>query len=362
MISTEMLASFGRTEVQNFSLPGVASLFSSSPDPPIISQAHSPLSPVEGNNRSKRSKANYSKGRWSSHITENESDNNNENGTNLVTPSPDSSLFSSSPDPPILSQAHLSLSPVQGGNIPQSLTKMPKTTPPRHSKNEIEKYCQLLCEKNKTLAQCNIRLQSQLTSTLLHHQQESESFLKRKSQDISLLTTELATHKKKLQQTERTHHSLEQANKKVKKDNQDLVKWLQEAKENVKEQQQEISSLRQEHKERMEAKAKLEFQRGVRQGIQKATKNTIILPDNLTQAQWRPPQANGSSRTAHVSLSFCCGLCKCPTWVACLKRHTRYLQAPIHRLPPTILPTTKSSTKFKGSHSKVRTSPKRDDS
>jgi hypothetical protein len=159
-----------------------------------------------------------------------------------------------------------------------------KTTPPRHSNNEIEKYCQLLCEKNKTLAEWNVRLQSQLTSTLLNHQQESESFLKRKSQDISSLTTELATHKKKLQQTERTHHSLEQANKKVKKDNQDLVKLLQEAKENVKERQQEISSLRQEHKEQMEAKAKLEFQRGVRKGIQKATKNTIVLPDNLTQS------------------------------------------------------------------------------
>ena len=40
-----------------------SSLFSSSPDPPILSQAHSSLSPVQGNNRSKRSKANYSNGR-----------------------------------------------------------------------------------------------------------------------------------------------------------------------------------------------------------------------------------------------------------------------------------------------------------
>jgi hypothetical protein len=131
-----------------------------------VSQAHSSLSHVQGNDRSKQSKASYSKGRWSSHSTENESDNNNDN------------------------------------NIPQSLTKIPKTTRPKHSENEIGKYCQLLCEKDKTLAQCNARLQSQVTSTVLHHQQESESFLKRKSQDISLLTTELATQKKKLQQTE----------------------------------------------------------------------------------------------------------------------------------------------------------------
>jgi hypothetical protein len=57
-------------------------------------------------------------------------------------------------------------------------------------------------------------------------------------------------------------HSLEQANKKLKKDNQDLVKW----------------------KERIEAKANLEFRRGVRHGIDKATKNMIALPDNLDKS------------------------------------------------------------------------------
>ena len=165
-----------------------SSLFSSSPDPPILSQAHSSLSPVQGNNRSKRSKANYSNGRWSSHSTENESNNNNEN------------------------------------NIPPSLRKFPKTTPPKHSENEIEEYCQSLCEKNKMLAHWNARLQSQLTSTVSQHQQETKSSLKRKSHDISSLTTGLASLKKKLQQTERSHHSLEQVNKNLKKDNQDLVK------------------------------------------------------------------------------------------------------------------------------------------
>lgn len=135
------------------------------------------------------------------------------------------------------------------------------------------------------LAQWNARLQSQLTSTVSQHQQETKSSLKRKSHDISSLTTELANQKKKLQQTERSHHSLEQANKNLKKDNQDLVKCLQEAKANVKEKQQEILSLRHEHKERIEAKAKQEFQRGVRQGIENATKNTIALPnDRLDQS------------------------------------------------------------------------------
>jgi transposase-like protein len=138
------------------------------------------------------------------------------------------------------------------------------------------------------LAQWNARLQSQLTSTVSQHQQETKSSLKQKSHDISSLATELATLKKKLQQTERSHHSLEQANKNVKKDNQDLVKCLQEVKANVK--QDEISSLRHEHKERIQAKAKLEFQRGVRQGIENATKNTIALPndrlDQSTLAKW----------------------------------------------------------------------------
>jgi hypothetical protein len=133
---------------------------------------------------------------------------------------------------------------------------------------EIEKRIGLVVEANKALVQQNLELQAELTATINHNSQFQSEILisnKRKLQEISSLLNVVATQKEKLHLVEMSHESVEWANKKLKKEKQDLVKWLQDTKATVQEQEQDLLSLRNQ-KEKIEREANKAYERGVSKG------------------------------------------------------------------------------------------------
>jgi hypothetical protein len=232
-------------------------LFSSLPsptkEPPILSERHLSLSP-QRENRPKRSNANYSNGRWSSEkpSREYEDENNKNNNRKEVV-----SKAKNPPEKPVLKII------------------------------EIKKRIGLVVEANKALVQQNLELQAKLTATINHNSQfQSESMIsnKRKLQEISSLLNVVATQKEKLHLVEMSHESVERANKKLKKEKQDLVKWLQDTKATVPEQEQDLLSLRNQ-KEKIKREANKAYKRGVskgqRQEILENNNKQITLPDKL---------------------------------------------------------------------------------
>ena len=227
--------------------------YSSSPsppnDPPILSDHHLPSSPPR-DNRPKRSKANYSNGRWSSNqpSTEYEDENNKYNN-------------------------------------PKEVVSKAMKPPEKHVLKiiEIEKEMGLVAEANKALVHQNLDLQAELTSTIQHHSQfQSEIMLsnKRKSQEISSLWKVVSTQTEKLHRAERSHES---ASKKLKKENEFLVERLHDTRETVLEKQRDISSLQKE-KETIEREVDKAYERAVSKGRRQETGNKIALPAKVDES------------------------------------------------------------------------------
>ena len=226
--------------------------YSSSPtptkDPPILSDQHLSSSP-QRDNRPKRSKANYSSGRWSSNglSTEYEDENNKYNNR----------------------------------NDRKEVVSKAKKPPENHALKiiEIEKEMgRLVAEANEALVQQNLDLQAELTSTI---QFQSEIMLsnKRKSQEISSLKKAVSTQTETLHQAERSHES---ASKKLKNKNKDLLERLHDTRETVLEKQRDILSLQKE-KETIVREVDKAYQRGVSEGRRQETNNKITLPPKIDE-------------------------------------------------------------------------------
>lgn len=231
-------------------------------DPPICSKGHSTTSPL----REKRSKANYSTGRWSSSSsssiqTTNKEDSNkaNKNNTNKRKRS-----HSASKRPPVsLKSPPNSPESVVSANFgymspPPDTTATNDIDIPKLKRRKLEKICVSALHRNKELYSELMEVQSQCNI--------NES-------NVLLLEN-------KVQSTTQQLDASNKANELLNNQNEELQKKLQDMKNAAKAQVEELREIRRQQ----EKDKKKSYKKGVRDGSKPQQQNqqpTIPLPDKL---------------------------------------------------------------------------------